>query len=67
MLPSTSLALSVPLSAVSSLVVSEPLLAAGASFTGLIVTVIVATLESTVPSFALKVNVSVPLAFRFGV
>src|SRR6476620_8502670 len=60
--PSTSVADSVPGAAVSSFVVSEPLLATGASLTAAIVTVIVAVLLFTVPSFTLKVNESDPLA-----
>ena len=39
----------------------------GSSLTAAIVTVTVAVSESIVPSFALKVNVSVPLALEFGV
>ena len=38
----------------------------GASFIGLTVIVTVEVVESTVPSFTLYVNESVPLKFRFG-
>ncbi|MNY68729.1 hypothetical protein D3C86_2065420 [compost metagenome] len=51
---------------VSSSVVNVPTLVVGSSLAGVIVTVTVAALESTVPSFTLKVNVSVPVAFAFG-
>ncbi len=62
-----SVAPRVPFAAASSLVVSVPLLADGASLTGVIVTLIVAVFELTVPSFTLNVNESLPLALAFGV
>ena len=45
----------------------ESATAVGASFTSVIVRLKVATLLSTVPSFALNVKLSVPLKFAFGV
>ena len=53
--------------AVSSFVLIGPLITLGASSTGLTVTVTVAVLESTVPSFALNVKLSVPEKFSDGV
>jgi hypothetical protein len=65
--PSASVAARVPLAGVSSGVVSEPAAATGASLTAVIVTVKVAVFESTLPSLALNVIVSVPFAFAPGV
>ncbi len=44
-----------------------PFEATGGSLTGVIVTETVAVFESMVPSFALKVKLSAPFAFAFGV
>ena len=57
----------VPVIGVSSLPLALPSCATGASFTGLTVSVTVAVLEPTVPSLAVKVKLSVPLKFGFGV
>ena len=53
--------------AVSSFVLIGPLITVGASLTAFTVTVTVAVSESTVPSFALNVKVSVPEKFADGV
>ena len=45
---------------------ATPFSATGASFTGVIVTVMVPMFESTVPSFALNVKASVPDTLPFG-
>jgi hypothetical protein len=66
-LPSTSLPVSVPPAALSSCAISVPEFATGSSFTASIVTVTVATFESALPSFTLKVNKSDPLTCGFGV
>ena len=65
--PSTSVPESVRFSVPSSATVNEAAFAAGASFTGVMVMETVAVFESNVPSLALKVNESLPLAFAFGV
>ena len=52
---------------VSSLVVTDCELATGISLTGVTVIKIVAMLESTVPSLALKVKLSAPKKLGFGV
>ena len=67
MLPSTSVPTKVIALALSSSSVTDCATATGASFTAVILIDTVATAESTVPSFTLKVNESVPLAFAFGV
>ena len=59
--PSTSVAVKVMGSAVSSSVLTDLSLATGGSSTGLIVMETVASLLSTVPSLALKVKESEPL------
>ena len=58
--PSTSLAVTESDSAVSSAVVGVALSATGASLTDVTVMVTVAAAESTVPSLAVKVKLSVP-------
>ena len=66
--PSGSVAVTVNVSSESSSTLFAPMLSStGASFTGVIVTVTVAVFESVVPSLTLKVKVSIPLAFSFGV
>ncbi|MPM83642.1 hypothetical protein SDC9_130711 [bioreactor metagenome] len=55
-----------PVAVVSSFKVIELLLAVGASFTGRISTVIVVIDEESIPSLAVKVNVSVPDTFGCG-
>ena len=52
---------------VSSSVVTLCAEAIGASFTALTVIETVAGAESTVPSFTMKVKLSLPLKFAFGV
>jgi hypothetical protein len=52
---------------VSSFVVTLWALALGASLTGLTVSETVAAVESSAPSFALKVKLSSPLKFASGV
>jgi hypothetical protein len=52
---------------VSSAVVSVPSTATGVSLTAVIAIVTVAVFESIVPSFALNVTVSDPVAFGLGV
>ena len=64
---STSVAISVPLAATFSVVASGPSVATGASLTGVIVTVTVATFDVVVPLLAWKVKLSVPCAFGCGV
>ena len=59
--PSTSDAVTVPVSGVSSAVVVDTALAAGALFTGVIVIATVAAVESSAPSLAWNVNESDPL------
>ena len=59
--PSTSVAVSVIALAVSWFVVTLCAVATGASFTGVTVSVTVATFEFSVPSFALNVKLSGPL------
>ena len=56
-----------PLIGVSSLPLALPFCATGASFTAATVSVTVAVLEPAVPSLAVKVKLSVPLKFGFGV
>ncbi|MNI59297.1 hypothetical protein D3C73_1144540 [compost metagenome] len=65
--PSTSVAVTVPLTVTSSLVVLASLLATGASFTGVTVMVIVAVDSPPFPSLAFTVKLSVPLKFALGV
>ena len=52
---------------VSSLPLALAFCATGTSFTAVTVSVTVAVLEPIVPSLAVKVKLSVPLKFRFGV
>src|SRR5262245_33673938 len=63
---STSFALSVTSTDVSSLVPADALFATGGSFTGATVMETVAILESRPPSFILNVKLSAPLKFPFG-
>ena len=58
---STSVATSVPVAGVSSAVVRVPSCATGASLTAVTVMETVATFESSEPSLAWKVKLSVPL------
>jgi hypothetical protein len=62
-----SLATSVPPALVPAVTFNAPFCATGASLTGAMVTVTVATALSSEPSFTRKANVSVPLTFGFGV
>src|SRR5207302_9723890 len=65
--PSTSVAASAIAVAVSWFVVTLCAVATGVSFTGVMVSVTVATFEFSVPSFALNVKLSGPLYFAAGV
>ena len=52
----------------SSATVADWATAVGASFTGVtVIETVAATVESTVPSFTLKVKLSEPLKFELGV
>ncbi len=59
--PSTSVAVTLPVTGVSSFVLLLESLATGASFTAVTVSVTVFVAESAVPSLALKVKLSEPL------
>ncbi len=59
--PSTSVAVTLPVTGVSSLVLLLESLATGASFTAVTLSVTVFAAESSVPSFALNVKLSLPL------
>ncbi len=61
MSPSTSVAVTLPMTGVSSSVLLLESAATGASFTAVTVSVTVLAAESSVPSFALKVKLSLPL------
>ena len=64
---STSVAVNVPVLAVSSFVVIEATVAMGASLTAVTVIETVAAEESSDPSLALNVNESLPLKLAVGV
>ena len=64
---SMSVATRVPFIEVPAVTVAVPLAATGASFCAVMTRLIVAVLESSAPSFALNLNVSLPVAFAFGV
>ena len=66
LLPSTSEPVSVPVKVVSSVAVMDWAAASGLSLTAVILTVTVAGLLSSVPSFTLNVKLSAPVAFRLG-
>ncbi len=59
--PSTSVAVTLPVTGMSSLVLLLESAATGASLTAVTVSVTVFVAESTVPSFALNVKLSEPL------
>ncbi len=59
--PSTSVAVTLPVTGVSSFVLLLESLATGASFTAVTVSVTVFVDESSVPSFPLNVKLSLPL------
>jgi hypothetical protein len=67
-LPLTSVAVPASMADPGSVIVrSGPALTTDTSFTALTVIVTVATLEAAVPSLTLKVKLSAPLKFAFGV